>query len=161
MFVMFTKGGKKMNEQIHDDANQGISIDETLREMVIASTGQRLGNMFLDIIFYFIFALVFGLILGLIGLSGIIEEMNDHLLGAIIFLIYFVPQEALSGRTLGKLITGTKAVNEDGSNLTFGKAVGRTLCRFIPFEAFSFLGGQGRPKGWHDRIPKTKVISIR
>jgi uncharacterized RDD family membrane protein YckC len=87
--------------------------------------------------------------------------MNEYLLGVIIFLTYFVPQEAFFGRTLGKLVTGTKVVNEDGSKLTFGKAVARTLCRFIPFEAFSFLGGHDRPKGWHDTIPKTKVISIK
>ena len=86
---------------------------------------------------------------------------NDYLFGVITSLGYFVPQEASSGKTLGKLITGTKAVNEDGSKLTFGKAVGRTLCRFIPFEVFSFLGGQDRPKGWHDRIPKTIVVSTR
>ena len=150
-----------MNEQIRDGGNQEASIDETLHKMVMASTGQRLGNMFLDFIFYFVFCFCIGAIMGLVGIGDVIEGMNDHLLGAIIFLIYFVPQEAFSGRTLGKLITGTKAVTEDGTNLTFGKALGRTLCRFIPFEAFSFLGGQGRPKGWHDRIPKTKVISTR
>ena len=136
-------------------------VAQPSKEMVLASTGQRLGNLFLDMLFYFVFAFVFGIILALIGLGDGIDRMNDHLLGLIILLIYFVPQEAFSGRTLGKLITGTKAVNEDGTKLTFGKALGRTLCRFIPFEAFSFLGGQGRPKGWHDRIPKTKVISTR
>ena len=101
-------------------------------------------------------------------MGDIIERMNEDLQGLIenmvaliILLIYYVPQEAFSGRTLGKLITRTKAVNEDGTKLTFGKALGRTLCRVIPFDAFSFLGGQGRPKGWHDRIPKTKVILTR
>ena len=136
-----------------------LSIKEQQR--LLASTGQRLGNMFLDFIFYMIFAFAFGLFLGFFGLVSVIEGMNEYLLGAIILFIYFVPQEAFSGRTLGKLITGTKAVNEDGSNLTFGKAVGRTVCRCIPFEPFSFLGWQGRPKGWHDRIPRTKVISLR
>jgi len=76
-------------------------------------------------------------------------------------LVYYLPQEAFSGRTLGKLITGTKAVNQDGTELSFGQALGRTLCRFIPFEAFSFFGENGRPKGWHDRIPNTMVISVR
>ena len=150
-----------MNDQVHYGGNSEVAIDETLPQMVLASTGQRLGNMFLDLIFYFIFAFVFGIILALIGLGDFIEGMNDHLLGTIILLLYYVPQEAFSGRTLGKLITGTKAINKDGTKLTFGQAFGRTLCRFIPFEAFSFLGGNGRPRGWHDRIPKTKVISIR
>ena len=150
-----------MDEQVHDRGNQQIDGDESLQQMVIASTGQRLGNMFLDLVFFFVFAFVFGIVLALIGLGDVIEGMNDTLLGSIILLIYYVPQEAFSGRTLGKLITGTEAVNEDGTKLTFGKALGRTLCRFIPFDAFSFLGGKGRPKGWHDRIPKTKVISTR
>ncbi len=149
-----------MNEQAHHESNSAASFGEVSTPMVLASTGQRFGTMLLDLIFFYIFALILGLVLGLIGLD-LIQNMNDILLGIVILLIYYVPQEAFSGRTFGKLITGTKAVNEDGSNLTLGKALGRTLCRLIPFEAFSFLGGQGTPKGWHDRIPKTKVISIR
>ena len=133
---------------------------EPSKQMVIATTGQRLGNMFFDSIFSSVLVFVLGIILDTIGLAGASTEMNSYLLGIIIILIYYTLQEALTGRTLGKLITGTKAVNEDGSDLTFGNAVGRTLCRLIPFEAFSFIGGQGRPEGWHDRIPKTKVISM-
>jgi hypothetical protein len=30
----------------------------------------------------------------------------------------------------------------------------RTICRFIPFEAFSFFG----QKGWHDSISGTNVV---
>jgi len=136
-------------------------VDHEPLTVALASTGQRFANMLLDLIFCYIFAFVFGFGLALIGLGETIQNINDYLLGAIILLVYYVPQEAISGRTLGKLITGTKAVNEDGSELDFGRAVGRTLCRFIPFEAFSFLGGNGGPRGWHDKIPKTKVISAR
>jgi len=133
-----------MDEQIHDRGNQQIYGDESLQQMVIASTGQRLGNMFLDLFFFFVFVVVFRIVMALSGLVDIIEgidRMNDPpLMALIFFLIYIVPQEAFSGRTLGKLITGTKAVNEDGTKLTFGKALGRTLCRFIPLEPFSFFG---------------------
>jgi len=34
----------------------------------------------------------------------------------------------------------------------------RSLCRFIPLEAFSFLFNDG--SGWHDTISSTKVINI-
>ena len=139
--------------------NEEVSINET--EYELASTGQRFGTMLIDLIAYFIFAFIFGFVLAIIGLGDVIMGMNEHLLGIIIILVYFVPLEAISGRTLGKLILGTKAVCEDGSKLTFGKALGRTMCRLIPFEAFSFLGGQGYPKGWHDKIPKSKVISLK
>ena len=147
-----------MNDQEHHGTNSGVAFGEASSPMVLASTGQRLRTMFLDTFFYFILFFVFGLVMGLVGLGDLIE---GNLLGAIIFLIYYIPQEAFSGRTLGKLITGTKAISEDGTELTFGQVLGRTLCRFIPFEAFSFLGGNGRPRGWHDKIPKTKVISVR
>ena len=32
----------------------------------------------------------------------------------------------------------------------------RSLCRLIPFDAFSFLGAPD--KGWHDSISKTYVV---
>jgi uncharacterized RDD family membrane protein YckC len=128
--------------------------------LMLASSGQRFGTMLLDFIFVIIFAAVLGVVLSLIGLAHAIQNMKGILLG-IIFLIYYISQEAISGKTIGKRITGTEAVNEDGTELTFGRAVGRTLCRFIPLDAFSFLGGNGKPKGWHDKIPKTKVISAK
>jgi len=124
-------------------------------EIMLASTGQRLGTMFLDWIFLTLFFMATS------GFRPLMREMNPTLHAIMWDLIYYLAQEALWGRTLGKLITGTKVVNEDGSKLTFGRALGRTLCRLIPFEALSFLGGSGRPRGWHDTIPKTKVISVR
>lgn len=127
----------------------------------LASQGQRFGNLLADYFFLFIFAIFFRAALAFLGFGEMLQNTNEYLLWLIISCLYYIPQEAHSGRTLGKLITGTKAVSEDGSELTFGQAVGRTLCRFIPFEAFSFLGGDGKPRGWHDTIPKTKVISVR
>lgn len=127
----------------------------------LASQGQRFANLILDYLFLFIFSIIFGVVLALAGLGEMLQSANEYLLWLIISCLYYIPQEAHSGRTLGKLITGTKAVSEDGSELTFGQVVGRTLCRFIPFEAFSFFGGNGRPRGWHDTIPKTKVVSVR
>jgi hypothetical protein len=34
--------------------------------------------------------------------------------------------------------------------------LGRSAARSIPFEPFSFLGGQ--PTGWHDRLSETRVV---
>lgn len=58
------------------------------------------------------------------------------------------------GRTVGKIITGSIAVTDDGNPLTFKKALLRSLCRLIPFNELSALGN--RP--WHDSITKTVVI---
>ncbi len=134
----------------------------------IASTGARIGNMILDNVFYLMLSLIVGAGLGVISalfnMPGILTALDNTFIsygfGFAISLLYFVPQEAGFGRTLGKLITGTKVVMENGSPPTFGATVIRTLCRFIPFEAFSFLGGD-RPIGWHDSLSGTRVISTR
>ena len=75
------------------------------------------------------------------------------------YYVYYIFQEGLYGRTLGKSIAGTKVVNDDGAEISMGQAFHRTLCRLIPFDVLSFLGGS--PSGWHDRIQNTYVISMR
>jgi len=122
----------------------------------LATSGQRLGNWILDFIFRIFIGMIF---ITLTGLEDLLEGTNTYAFVIIINLLYYIPQEAISGRTLGKRITGTKVVNEDGTELTVGRAIGRTLCRFIPFEPFSFLSSN-TPRGWHDSIPKTKVINL-
>jgi uncharacterized RDD family membrane protein YckC len=47
-------------------------------------------------------------------------------------------------------------VKKDGSKPDIKTLVIRTLCRFIPFEPFSFLGAT--PRGWHDTYSDTYVI---
>jgi uncharacterized RDD family membrane protein YckC len=79
----------------------------------------------------------------------------QYLLGALSIVAYYTLFEvATKGRSLGKLITGTVAVKDDGTTLTFKDALLRSLCRLIPFEPFSAFGG--RP--WHDTITHTMVI---
>ncbi|CAN0592803.1 unnamed protein product, partial [Laminaria digitata] len=39
------------------------------------------------------------------------------------------------------------------------RLLGRTAARFVPFEAFSFLGGDAT--GWHDRWSNTRVVRLR
>jgi uncharacterized RDD family membrane protein YckC len=73
----------------------------------------------------------------------------------VLFILYYGLLEGISkGKTLGKLITGTRAVREDGTPISFGDAFKRTLCRIIPFEPFSAFGY----KPWHDSITNTIVI---
>jgi uncharacterized RDD family membrane protein YckC len=71
------------------------------------------------------------------------------------FVYYTVMEGATQGRTLGKFITGTRAVSIDGTAITWKDAFLRSLCRLIPFEIFS---GFGTP--WHDRLTKTLVVKV-
>lgn len=126
----------------------------------VATSGWRLLNMWIDMAGFYALAFVFGMLTYATGQQHIIEGMSDFLLGMILYLLYYVPQEALGGVTLGKLITRTRVVREDGRPITLRDALVRTLVRLIPFEAFSFLS-ESRPRGWHDSWAKTKVISLR
>ncbi len=130
--------------------------------LVPAGQGSRLVNYFIDTIGQIGLAVGIGVLAVLIGGEEAItalEETPDIVLGLPIFFAYYLLLEGTTSRTLGKWVTGTKVVNEDGGRPTTGQIIGRTLARLIPLEAFSFLGRSAR--GWHDSIPKTYVVKIR
>jgi uncharacterized RDD family membrane protein YckC len=77
--------------------------------------------------------------------------------GLFVGYTYYFLLEAVCQKTIAKMFTGTKVVNMDGSRPSIGQFAGRAAARFIPFEAFSFLGSQ-EPRGWHDALTRTRVI---
>jgi uncharacterized RDD family membrane protein YckC len=132
-----------------------------------SSTGKRFANYILDAVFYLIFSLVIGFLLGIIiaffypSLLTMLDSDNkilNYIFGFCVMFIYYLTSEALTGRTLAKLITRTKVVNEKGNSPSFKEVILRTLCRFIPFDALSFFSQDNL--GWHDRLSKTKVVNI-
>jgi len=125
-------------------------------EMNVVSAGKRFANMILDIVFLYVVAFFVGIILGIMGLISIVEVMNGYLFGIVLVIVYYAFFEGVFGKSPAKFITRTRVVTEIGEKPDFATILGRTLCRFIPFEAFSFLGGD--PVGWHDSISKTRVI---
>ena len=135
---------------------------------VLASKGTRFANFIIDYIAIIILSFVVGLILGIISelldsyaLLDLLDSniVFEYLFGMLMWLIYYIPFEAFTkGRTLGKYITKTKVVTHNGMEPNIDSILVRNLCRFIPFEQFSFLGEDG--KGWHDSISKTYVVDI-
>jgi len=139
---------------------------------VPARKGLRFANYFIDnIVLSFIgfgLGLMIGLILDSAGYEMTAEgEFVDvplwinlviNFVHIPLTLAYYIIFEVALGRTLGKLITGTKVVNADGGEASVGQVVGRSFARYIPFEAFSFLGETGR--GWHDSLSKTYVVKV-
>ena len=133
----------------------------------MASQGKRFLNYLLDLVFIVIFILVFyfilGIILALVAPSTLsnMEEGNkllQYLVSFIASMIYYTSFEAATGRSIAKYITKTKVVTEIGEKPNFKVIVVRSLCRFIPLEALSFLFNDG--SGWHDTISNTKVINV-
>jgi uncharacterized RDD family membrane protein YckC len=123
-------------------------------ELRLASLGQRFVNSLLDTLVLNV-ASVFLLLLA--GQSS--SLLASFAISNLTVFAYYVVLESRSGRTLGKLVTGTAVVGEDGGKPDLGQVVGRTLARLIPFEPFSFLGK--KPVGWHDSLSRTRVIRMR
>ncbi len=135
---------------------------------LFASREKRFGTYILDIIGYYILAVLIGVGIGLLASIGIeaplnyltdLDSLENLVLTLIIYFTYYILFETLLHRTLGKFITQTKVVMEDGSKPGVLDIILRTLCRLIPFEFFSFLGEKGR--GWHDSMSNTYVVDIK
>ena len=72
-----------------------------------------------------------------------------------LFLSYYVIcEKMMNGRTVGKLVSGTMAVREDGGSLTWKNAILRSLCRLIPFEFLLAIFMEP----WHDTFTNTVVV---
>ena len=128
-------------------------------EADLASHGQRFLNFLIDQLGVILMGLPVGIVMGLVAPDSI-ERVNDWALGLVLLVGYYVPCEAIFGRTLGKLVTGTRVVAADGSAATARQILLRTLARLVPFDAFSFLGS-GPCLGWHDQWSRTVVIRTR
>lgn len=141
---------------------QGFLVTDDL----LASHGQRFLNYVVDaiIIYTIIFGMSFivAIIASLLGAVDFLEWMGntgsleEYLLYFIIMIPYFTLMESIFSRTMGKFITKTMVVLEDGSKPESDIILKRTLCRIIPFDALSFLGSPAR--GWHDSISDTYVV---
>lgn len=126
-----------------------------------ASLGLRFANNIIDSIFLqygvgFVFEYGFLELAGNMAISNETYIILNALFWIIIMVLYYAFCEAYTGKTLGKLLTQTRVVTMQGEKPTFGQCIGRSFARMVPFEAFSFLGGE--PRGWHDRWTKTRVV---
>jgi uncharacterized RDD family membrane protein YckC len=129
--------------------------------IVMATKSQRFFHLLLDL---FIVVLIFTPLLGLFNVFGadlnkiaIVLGEKPLVLLLTIFgrVIYYVFFEALFGATPAKMLTETQIVDYEGGGLGFGRIFKRTLCRFVPFEPFSFYSAYS---GWHDRWSDSYVV---
>ena len=130
----------------------------------LASTGHRVINAVVDTATFLAFWLLtsFAAMFVATKIGVNLNEINEDEAIAVlgigvvpIFWGYYILTEHFFGKTLGKILTGTRVVNKLGNRPTFGQIVGRTLARSIPFEYFSYLA---TPEGLHDQISGTRVV---
>ncbi len=121
-------------------------------DLMDASQGQRFANLLVDYLCYFVVCFVLGGVLGVVGKPELASFISWP-----VMIGYYVFFEGVFSATPGKMVTRTRVVGVDGGKASFGQVLGRTLLRFVPFEAFSFLG---TGSGWHDRWSKTRVVRV-
>ncbi len=129
-----------------------------------ASTGKRFVNYLVDIVSFYIAIFGLGILIG-IFVPGVITALDDlasytlldRLVSLILYAIFMGLVEGMfKGKTLGKLITRTRAVNLDGTPVSFATAFARGFSRAVPFCALSAFGSPSNP--WQDRWTNTMVI---
>lgn len=142
---------------------------ETQRPVYFASTSLRFFNFVIDYVAWYACVFLTGMALGVMTrVTGIdmvsffigetpVAKLWQFVLACAVWLAYYTISEGASkGRSLGKLITRTKVVTDNGEPLTWKLAFKRSLCRLIPFDQLSGWGGHP----WHDTITKTCVVKI-
>lgn len=138
-----------------------VYVDDNM----LATKWQRFGNYFIDSLVYYFIIFMTGVIAGVSAELGSDEMLiwisnmtpfTEIAYNWFIMVLYYIFMESLTQHSVGKYITGTIVMCDDGSKPDAGIIGVRTLCRLIPFEQFSFFGTLGR--GWHDSLSKTYVV---
>jgi uncharacterized RDD family membrane protein YckC len=140
-------------------------LDDVQYILYQASGGKRFANYLVDRISFYVLWRIFAVSLSPTLVHYLYLIFHDqtlviliwYSLYALTFVLIIAGMETVTGgKTLGKYLTRTRAVNDDGSRITGKTALLRCLSRLVPFEAFSALGNPSYP--WHDRWTKTVVI---
>ena len=124
-----------------------------------ANTTKRFTNYIIDVVVFYVLMFCIGILIRVFNpdlISGL-DELTLRLWMLLFYALAMFAMETLfKGKSIGKLITGTKAVNADGSDMSFQKTFIRNIVRAIPFNPFSALGRPCTP--WHDSWSDTIVI---
>jgi uncharacterized RDD family membrane protein YckC len=87
--------------------------------------------------------------------STSMSELEIRLSYSAFYFLYFFGLETTNGgKTIGKRLLKMSVINNKGESLSITQIFIRCLCRFIPFDAISFLCGWN----WHDFLSTTYVV---
>ena len=144
-------------------------FDDFHNRVTQASSGKRFANYIIDVIGFsiFFFIVIYLILSSGMELPSFIYSENGEdfgLMGNLLSLLLYgmfmgLMEAVLKGRSLGKLITGTVVVNQDGTRISGQTALIRGLIRAVPFNALSALGSPSYP--WHDKWSKTYVVNYK
>jgi uncharacterized RDD family membrane protein YckC len=142
-----------MQDDILDEEVISVSGPDGLN---LASPTRRFFTYLIDIVILYV------IIIGALVYMMYENEITEDSTGAInliffgLLFLYYAGMEAAFGKTIGKMVTKTRVVDPNGERITLSAAAIRSLCRLVPFEAFS-IWSEGNVM-WHDRWASTRVI---
>ena len=156
----WTRGASMSSHSPTTDFSQGVPVE-------YAGVGRRFVAVLIDLGVFFVIGLLAG---GAYSTS----DSGTHRVGVeaggwwpfLIFIGYYVVLEALTGKTIGKLVMGLRVVAEDGDAISWGQALGRNLLRlvdalFFYFIAAIFVWSSSKRQRLGDRAANTFVILDR
>lgn len=170
------RGGAEADSELDFEPDVDVDVDVDVDDadasgatfdFGLASVGGRIVSGIIDLVFVVgiqltLFYLTTHLVSQRIGAlpSSALGAMG--VVGTVLAAGYFLFFWALSGQTLGKLLTGARVVDRRGRALGFGGAAARLAgCALatLPLGA-GFIGLWTDPerRGWHDRIAGSKVV---
>ncbi len=143
---------EKVKEEAIVERTKTLGVEE-----IAVGSFSRFLNFIIDILILLVLTYFLSLIVDLF-----IQTSDQDLLKLYGYLFmfgsifaYYAVMEVKFQKTVGKFITKTKVVKVDGSKPETSDIIGRTFCRFIPFDRISFLFTK---TGIHDYLSKTRVV---
>jgi len=132
------------------DGNAGLTTFQPVTK------SKRLLHLLIDVLFVLYVAYAFlGTIAKMIIIDGYQTVLFIISLLVLFLGIYYFIMELFFKITFAKIITNTIIINKRGQKAGIFQIIGRSFCRFIPFEGVSFLFND---RGWHDRLSGTYVV---
>ncbi|SHF93699.1 RDD family protein [Flavobacterium fluvii] len=138
----------------------------TITDDLLATRGQRFFNCILDLLIVHTILVSIGTTVAIIGdvsnsydLTNWAESttiMERLFFWVVMLFLYYFLSEAYFSRTFAKYFTKTIVVTKEGLKPGYKVILLRTLCRFIPLEALTFMGSDVR--GLHDFFSDTYVV---
>jgi uncharacterized RDD family membrane protein YckC len=142
-----------------EEIKQIATVEKKQKEKVdsnVVSSGIRFLNFIIDLFSWLTLMIFISFIIGFFIEPTLVAFQSFYyllILGS--FFGYYSIMEIKFQKTVGKFLTKTKVVNNNGEKPENGEIITRTFCRLIPFDRFSFLFVKN---GFHDSLSKTKVV---
>ncbi len=96
------------------------------------------------------------LIIALTVLAIFQEVTTSPILYYVICFLYYFLCEVITGQTLGKKLTKTRVVNNEGRRASKLRIFLRSILRLIPLDPLSYL--YGTEYGIHDVLSSTRIL---